>query len=197
MKKKRSNLPMVLGAAAMVAAGSLVYYYFADYTREWLIQHRPTDTENESDLNGMSPERCKSRQPPVSKVRKVVVILSSTIIESQLLKPDTKDQVDLLLFYPTFITHSDPGFPDLAELRKRFVNHPTEVFTLSKPESVKPMLRHLAADEIKSITIIVADEFASLILEDKTISQYVGEVIELPGDLALATQLWNQHVLDL
>ncbi|KAK9449795.1 uncharacterized protein V1518DRAFT_404888 [Limtongia smithiae] len=165
--KRRSAAPVIAGAAVATAVvASLAYFYLSGPISSWWTSQF---------FN--SPRSGKPGAPLIPKKRKVAVMLSETIANSKVIDGSTKDVVDLIIIRPS--DFEADGLPSVEEMRKSFVSHPTHVFLFSRPESVKPILRHLALDDSESVTVIVADQNIDFIKGDDNIAKYVGDVIAL------------------
>ncbi|KAK9466761.1 hypothetical protein V1512DRAFT_247971 [Lipomyces arxii] len=175
---RKSNLrTSVVASVVIVALLASSHYLFS----RWISQYY-----SQSDTGSVASRTENKKKLPV------VVVLSKTILESSLLTPSLKDQVDLVLLYPTDLRLSEWDLN--VERLKDLVAHPSRLFFVSKNQSINPILRHLAIDDYAKTTVFVADDNVD-IANDNQITRYVGNIVFLP-DVITAPKIWSQHIID-
>ncbi|KAK9382405.1 uncharacterized protein V2V93DRAFT_378475 [Kockiozyma suomiensis] len=196
--RRRPYASVLLGTVVVTAAASLAYYYFSEPVTRWIESRGSSSASTQA--NDAEHKKDIKRTKKGNK-RTVVVVMSEkqTIASVNLLTEDTKEQIRLLILYPTALSSfssssssSSSVVPSVEELRTKYVTHPTHVFLLSNTESIKPILRHLASDESTSMTIVVADQNRDL-KNDEEIKKFVGNVVVVEGDGA--EDVWRSKVL--
>ncbi|KAK9243382.1 hypothetical protein V1506DRAFT_544620 [Lipomyces tetrasporus] len=185
---RRRQLPLLAGFVAATVVASVAYYYWSESISEWWTSSSRQPDISEDTAGGQTVTK------NAGKRKKVALLISETIANPKILSPSTQEVVDLLILYPTYFP-AVASVPSVEELQRAYVTHPTRVFSVSRAESVKPILRHLALDESDPITIVVADGNVDLVKSDESIAKYVGDVVVIAGSPESAEQQWNQSVL--
>ncbi|KAK9384804.1 hypothetical protein V1515DRAFT_582622 [Lipomyces mesembrius] len=182
------RFPIVAGIVAATMVTSLAYYYLSEPISQWW------NTSSQQPDALVDTAEVKAATKRSGKRKKVALIISETFANRNILSPSTQEVVDLLIIYPTNLSASSL-LPSVEDLQRAYVAHPTHVFEVSKAESVKPILRHIALDGNDPITIVVADGNVDLFKGDENIANYVGDVVAITGSPDDAEKQWRQSIV--